>query len=66
MDVKSIKLNIKREARNKGISIETLCSRMKVNRNYINRINNGTPIWKFKQIADAIGCELQDLFCGEK
>ena len=56
--------NIKRELRDRQSNINKLCRTLGVNRNYISQLKDNTPISKLKRIADAIGCNLSNLFDG--
>ena len=62
--IKSIIFNIKKELKQRNKSVYWLCRELRTNRNYINQLKNRTPISKLKNIADAIGCSLSDLFVG--
>ena len=56
--------NIKIELKERQSNINKLCRTLGVNRNYINQLRDNTPISKLKKIADAIGCNLANLFIG--
>ena len=56
--------NIKRELRERQSNINKLCRTLHVNRNYISQLKDNTPVSKLKRIADAIGCNLSNLFEG--
>ena len=56
--------NIKRELKERRSNISKLCRTLGVNRNYINQLRDNTPVSKLKRIADAIGCDLVNLFEG--
>ena len=56
--------NIKRELKERQSNINKLCRTLGVNRNYISQLKDNTPISKLKKIADAIGCDLLNLFVG--
>ena len=56
--------NIKIELKERQSNINKLCRTLGVNRNYINQLRDNTPISKLKKIADAIGCNLANLFEG--
>ena len=62
--IQSIIFNIKKELKQRNKSIYWLCRELRTNRNYINQLKDRTPISKLKNIADAIGCSLSDLFAG--
>ena len=62
--IESIIFNIKKELKQRNKSVYWLCRELRTNRNYINQLKNRTPISKLKNIADAIGCSLSDLFVG--
>ena len=56
--------NIKRELKDRQSNINKLCRTLHVNRNYISQLKDNTPVSKLKRIADAIGCDLVNLFVG--
>ena len=56
--------NIKRELKDRQSNINKLCRTLGVNRNYISQLKDNTPVSKLKRIADAIGCDLVNLFAG--
>ena len=62
--IESIIFNIKKELKQRNKSIEWICKELRTNRNYINQLKDRTPVSKLKNIADAIGCSLSDLFVG--
>ena len=56
--------NIKKELKERNKTVTDLCKDMRVNKNYINQLTDRTNISKLKRIADAIGCDLANLFVG--
>ena len=62
--IETIIFNIKKELKQRNKSILWLCRELRTNRNYVNQLKDRTPISKLKNIADAIGCRLSDLFVG--
>lgn len=56
--------NIKKELKERNKTVSDLCKDMRVNKNFINQLTDRTNISKLKRIADAIGCELSNLFVG--
>lgn len=58
-----VKKNIKQECKDRGITIAELCKRLGKNRCYIAQMRN-PGLDKIINIADAIGCKLEDVFAG--
>ena len=56
--------NIKIELKERNKTVADLCKDRRVNKNYINQLTDRTNISKVKKIADAIGCDLLNLFVG--
>ena len=56
--------NIKKELKERNKTVADLCKDMRVNKNFINQLTDRTNISKLKKIADAIGCNLSNLFDG--
>lgn len=56
--------NIKAQLKARNKSIEELTKEMKVNRNYISQLREGTPLNKLINISQAIGCNITDLLHG--
>ena len=56
--------NIKTQLKARNKSIEELTKEMKVNRNYISQLREGTPLNKLINISQSIGCSITDLLHG--
>ena len=56
--------NIKVQLKARNKSIEELTKEMKVNRNYISQLREGTPLNKLINISQSIGCDIKDLLHG--
>ena len=56
--------NIKVQLKARNKSIKELTKEMKVNRNYISQLREGTPLNKLINISQSIGCDIKDLLHG--
>jgi Helix-turn-helix. len=59
-----LKFNIKREIKQRGLTVAEVCSRLKSDRMYISRITEEVKLNKVIRIANAIGCSPSDLLVG--
>lgn len=59
-----IKENIKKELKQRGSNIQTLCKNLKTDRLFVYRMTDEVKFNKIVKIANAIGCTPSDLIKG--
>lgn len=62
--IQQVKFNIEYEIKERKLTTKKVCERLKVDRFYIYRMTDRTPLEKIVKIAEAIGCTPSDLLKG--